>query len=119
MSLYPTNETLPVEESAINLLNRNYHGYTFKQTVEKHLIKFNNSIKESIDFCNCRIKNSKTESTRSYWRGVLSIIESVIAEPHSCNIDYTLFMIKDMPIEEIVSKYDKVTIGDIKKARQL
>jgi hypothetical protein len=119
MSIYPVNRGLPIVQSFSNLINRNYRGYTFKKTVERHLIEMTEAVKKSQDFCKSKIEFSKTSEERIYWEKVLKKVNDLKITPHDCNIDYTLFMIKDMPIEEIVSKYDKVTIGDIKKSRQL
>lgn len=117
MSCYPTNINLPIDKTFENLINRNYNGYTFKETVENHLIKCDESIKNSIIFCDDRINEAETVETINYWNEVLEKVKRVKIEPHDCNIDYDLFMIKDMPISDIVIKYSHLTIGDVKKAK--
>lgn len=87
MSCYPTNTSLSIDQTFENIINRNYNGYTFKETVKNHLIKMENSIKESIEFCNDKIRESEDVD---YWTAVLDKVKCVIPEPHDCNIDYEI-----------------------------
>ena len=115
MSLaYPTHENLPVKETASNLINRTYLGST-STTVSKHLIKAKRAFDESIEWCNKRISESVNDKSKTYWCEVLKYIESLYTK---CNLDYKIYIMKDMTIEEIVEKYNDVTIGDIKKSRK-
>ena len=90
MSVYPINTKQTIETTVMNLVNRNYRGFVWKYTVEKHLIKMKESIEESIKDCTRYINSSKNDHDSKYWEKVLDVVKVIKPEPHDCNIDYNL-----------------------------